>query len=105
MSNNEPISERWYRAASNWVELEAAADLLESTKSSVFSQMVNQSERHSIAAKEVEVRAGDAWITHVRKIAAARKAANLAKIECEYLKMQMQEWISADANHRLQAKL
>ena len=105
MGDNIPISEQWQKAAQHWVELEAAASLLEDTKSSVLSQLMLQSTEKSVAAKEMVVKASPGWLDHVRKIGEARRAANLAKVEADYLRMKMQEWISADANHRLQAKL
>jgi len=100
-----PISEQWANAAKAWVDAEAAASLLEETKSAVLSQMMMQSTEKTVAAKEMSVKAGDAWRDHVEKMVTARRAANLAKVKKEFLWLKFSEWQSKEANHRAEMKL
>ena len=103
---NEPWSEVYRRAGYKWRDLEAAAQLLEETKSSLMAQKqtalggdlpVNRAEQ--------TVKASPDWMEHLRKIVEARKKANGAKIDLEYCRMKFNEWQSAEANHRIEAKL
>jgi len=101
----KPISEEWYKAAEAWTDLESAATLLEETKSAVFSQWCYEQGDMSVSKAEMLVRASSRWEDHVRKIVAARTAANKAKIKTEFWKMRFWEGQSKDANNRLEAKL
>lgn len=103
--SSRPASEIWHEAAQRWVDAEAAANLLEETKSAILSQMMSRSNATSVAAKELSVKAGQEWYQYVERIAAARKAANKAKVEAEFLKMVYWERQSVEANHRAEARL
>jgi hypothetical protein len=107
--SNAPISEQWKRAADDWADKDDAARLLEDSKSSVFSEMVNTVKAGdpnlSDTAAEKLVRATPEWRDFSRSITRARTVANKAKIECEFLKMKYGEWNNAEANHRAGARL
>ncbi len=105
MKIGNPISERYRVVAKEWVELEAAANMLETTKSSVFSQLVVKQGDLAVNRAELNVKASQEWMAHVEMIAEARKAANLAKVRLEYIKMQFSEQQSAEANARAERKM
>ena len=100
-----PVSELWLKAALTWGDLEAAADLLESTKSSVMSQMMAIHGDIPVSKAEMLVKRSPEWIDHVEKVCNARKAANLAKVKVDYYKMRASEEMSKEATARLEAKL
>jgi ADP-ribosylglycohydrolase len=85
---NTPLSDQWSEIAHAHVEAEAAAQILEETKSAVLAQ-----------------KASSEWDRHVRSIVRARQEANRLRVQRDYIRMRFQEWISADANNRTAAKL
>jgi hypothetical protein len=101
----KPISELWHEAARKWVELEAAANLYEESKSSVLAQLMSKCGDMPVSRAEMTVKASDGWKEHIERIAKAREAANLAKVEVDYLRMRHSEAMSKEATDRLEAKL
>lgn len=99
------LSHQWYEAADKWVDLEAAASLLEETKSAILSQWMMEEGPMPTSKAEANVKASKRWQEHIGKICSARKAANKAKIQMEYFKLKFYENQSQEANHRLEAKL
>lgn len=105
-SDNRPISEQYYEVAMEWVDAEAAASLLEDTKSAVLAQriaMIGEDMAHNKA--ENAVKASDQWMDHLQKINEARTHANRLRVKLEAFKMRHSEWQSSQANERLVAKL
>lgn len=102
---NRPWSEIFKEAADDWVDKEAAAQLLEDTKSSIMAQ--KQAALGDIAVNRAEqiVKASDDWMVHINKIIEARRVANAAKVNLEYIRMKFTEWNNAEANHRAEARL
>jgi len=109
MSNNQPISEQYREAANNWVEADAAASLLEETKSAIFADMtgklISENIKLAVNRAEVLVKSSPQWKDHVTKMVEARRTANLHKVQCEYLKMRFSEQQSIEATHRAEARL
>lgn len=105
MSDNLPFSEQYRLAAIDWVDKEAAATLLEDTKSSVMAQ--RQAMLGDIAVNKAEqiVKASRDWSDHIAKIVEARKAANLAKVNLEVIRMKFTEQQSYDATRRAEMKM
>lgn len=103
--DNKPWSQKYREAASDWVDKEAAAKLLEETKSAVMAQ--KQSKLGDIPVNRAEqiVKASDDWYNHIEKIVEARRIANLAWVEVEYIKMRFNEFTNEEANHRAEARL
>jgi hypothetical protein len=101
----EPLSETYRIAAKEWVELDAAADLLEASKSAVLAQMMAALGDMPVSRAEAAVKAGKEWIDYVEKTVAARKAANLAKVKLEWVRMRFQEQMSAEATNRSERRL
>ncbi len=103
---NRPLSEIYLEAAEDWTDKEAAAQLLEETKSAVMAQKqaalggdlpVNRAEQI--------VKASPDWHAYLEKIVEARRVANLAKVRLEYLRMRHQEWISSESNNRVGSRM
>lgn len=105
MSGNVPLSEQWAQAAHSHVEAEAAAQLLEETKSAVLAQMMSKLGDMPVSKAEMQAKASPEWDRHVRSIVRARQLANKLRVERDYLRMRFQEWIAADANNRTVARL
>lgn len=105
--SNEPISLQWARAAEHWVDLDSAATLLEETKSAVLSQMMMRlvDGRTAVNRAEMEVKASPEWHTHITKLTSARKAANMAKVRMEFLRLKFFEDNSRAATERVTARM
>jgi hypothetical protein len=105
MESNTPLSEQYLEAATEWVDAEAAASLLEDTKSSVMSQKMLACGDIAVNKAEMLVKGSREWMDHLGKINQARTHANRLKIKLDYLKMRHSEWQSEEANNRTQARL
>ena len=103
--SNEPISEQYRVVAKRWVDAEAAASILEDTKSATLSQMMVALGDMPVSKAEMQVKASADWTAHVEKINDARKQANLLKVQLEYLRMKSGEQSSYEATRRAEMKL
>ena len=104
---NRPLSEIYREAANEWAEKEAAAQLLEDTKSAIMAQMIVRASTPDVPFNKTEaaVKASQEWLRHVESIVDSRKSANLAKVNLEYIRMQFTEWNNEQANHRAESRL
>lgn len=100
LNSNFPLSEQWRLAARRWVDLEAAANLLEESKTTCFAQQVVTQHSTTVARAELNVRSSDMWADYIDKMCAARANANLAKIEMTVINMRFWEQNSSEANRR-----
>lgn len=105
MSDNEPWSEQFRVAALKHADLEAAAHMLEEAKTAVLAQRKAQQGDLPDSHSERIVKASPSWYDYIEKMVKARQAANLAKVEVDYIKMKFWEWQSANANNRVEARL
>lgn len=103
--DNRPLSEIYYQAAQEWSDLEAAAQLLEDTKSAVLAQKCAALGGIAVNRAEQTIKGTRDWQEHIEKIVRARQEANLAKVRMEYLRMKFQEAMSQEANHRAGARM
>jgi hypothetical protein len=105
MSNEQPFSELYRLAAKDWVDKQAAADLLEELKTTTLAQW--KSQYGDIADNKAEklVKAEERWEKYIRSMVAARQAANLAKVKLEYLRMRAWENHSQEATARAERRL
>ncbi len=99
------ITERYRLAAERWVELDSAARLLEESKTAVLSQKMAAMGDMPVSRAETAVKASEAWESYIGRMVEARTAANHAKVQMEFLRMQFHEWISLDANARQERKM
>lgn len=102
---NRPWSEALKEAWDDWVDKEDAAHMLEETKTLVMAQKQAMLGDIPVNRAEQTVKASQEWYLHVETIVKARRAANKAWGEVEYVKMKHNEWNNEEANHRAGARL
>jgi hypothetical protein len=102
---NRPLSEIYAEAGERWAECEAAASLLEETKSAIMAQKQSMLPEMPVNRAEQTVKASPDWYEHIEKIVEARRVANLAKIELEVIRMRFSENQNREANARLELKM
>jgi hypothetical protein len=100
-----PWSEQFRIAARHWVDAEAAASLLEDTKSAFLAQKIAELGDMPYNRAEATVKASAEWGDYVSKMTNARKEANRRKVQCEFLRMKFSEWQSHEASARTEARL
>lgn len=103
--HERPISEEFRLVAKAWVDAEAAASLLEETKSAVLAQKMAALGDMPVNRAELTVKASQDWHEHLAKIGEARREANLRKVQMEYVRMKFSEWQAADANSRNERRM
>jgi ribosomal protein L17 len=99
------ISEQFRLAAKDWCEKDAAANILEETKSAVLSERMAALGDMPVSKAEMTVKASQEWREFIESMVTARKEANLAKVRCEWIRMRFQEWSSQQANDRAERRL
>lgn len=105
MHLNEPISEQYRVAAMAWVDQDAAARLLEETKSAFLSTRMKALGDIPASHAEREVKSSPAWEDFIAKMVNQRTGANKAKVQVEYLKMKAIEHQSFAATKRAEMRL
>lgn len=105
MDSNLPWSEQYRIVSKQWVDADAAATILEDTKSAVMAERVLAMGEMAINKAEALVKASPEWRRHVEAIVNARRAANKLKVQLEYLRMKFSEWQSHEATKRTEARL
>lgn len=105
-SNEESWADKYRRFGEDWADKEGAAQLLEDCKSSVMAQrQVALGGDMPVNRAEQTVKASPEWVEYITNTVNARKAANLAKVQLEALKMQYNEWNNAEANARTEKRM
>lgn len=102
---SQPISEEYRIVAKQWVDAEAAASMLEDTKSAVLSQMMLKLGDMPVSKAEMQVKASEDWNDFIHKMVEARKKANLLKVQLEYIRMRSSEWQSMEASKRAEMRM
>ena len=87
----QPLSEQYRIVAKAWVDADAAASLLEETKSATLAQRALALGDMPVSKAEMIVKGSDEWHEHVERIVAARAAANLKKVQMEYIRIKERE--------------
>lgn len=103
--NDAPVSERFRLAALKWTELDNAARMLEEGKTTYLAQQKTRLGDMPEAKSERIVKSSKEWSDYIKAMVRSKTAANKARIEMDYLKMRMQEWIAAEANNRVERKM
>lgn len=103
--SNEPWSEQYRIMGELWAEAEAAASLLEDTKSAVLAQRMAMQGDIAVNKAEMMVKASREWLDHLNDIVAARKEANLLKIRLEYCRMKYHEEQGLNATQRAEMRM
>lgn len=105
MRNDVPISEQYRLAAVEWVNMDAAARMLEEGKSAFVAQRKNALGDMSDAKAERTVRGSQEYADYVKKMVNAKTAANRQKVEVEFIRMKFMENNSAEATQRAERRM
>jgi hypothetical protein len=104
-ANEQPLSEQFRLVAKEWVELDGAARLLEECKTATLSTMMKRLGDIPAAHAERDVKASTEWRDYLEKMVKTRTAANLKRVQMEYIRMKNSEWIAQDANARSERRM
>lgn len=104
-TSNLPWSEQFRIVARNWVDADAAATLLEDTKSAVLAERMQEYVTLPVNRAEQMVKSSPEWREHIEKIVEARKKANRLKVQLEFIRMRFSETQSFEATKRAEMKL
>lgn len=102
---DQPISERFRIVAKQWVDADAAANILEETKSAVLSQKMIALGDMPVSRAEMTVKASPEWADFIERMVRAREQANRLKVQLEYIRLQFSEWQSRSATKRAEMRL
>lgn len=103
--SNEPLSEHFRLVAKKWIDADAAASILEETKSAFLAQRMAEQGDVPVSRAEMAVKASNEWRSYVTEMVEARKKAALLKAQLEYIRMQFNEQQSFEATRRAEMKL
>jgi hypothetical protein len=104
-SANLPWSEQYRVVAKQWVDADAAADLLEELKSATLAQLMSELGDMPVSRAEMTVKSDVEWSAYIKQMVEARQKANKLKVQLEYLRMKFSEWQSHEATKRTEARL
>ena len=95
--NDEPISEKFRLVAIRWADADAAANLLEETKSTFLEELKTRiiGEHNgdiSEAKAERLAKCMPEWRDHIDRMCKVRAEANKRRVQLEYLRMKHSEW-------------
>ena len=105
MDNGPPLSEQFRIIAKRWVDQDAAASLLEESKSAVLAQRMAAWGEMPVSKAEMQIKASDEWHEYIEKMVEERKKASLLKVQLEFIRMRFSEWQSHEATRRAEMKL
>ena len=103
--SNLPISEQYRLTAKEWVEADAAASLLEETKTAVLSQHMAAMGDMPVSKAELAVKSTSDWHNYLTEMVEARKKVNLLKVKLKWVEMRFAEFQSAEATKRAEMRL
>ena len=103
--HDRPIVEQFRIVARKWVDADAAASLLEETKTACLAQRQIALGEMPVSRSEMLVKASDNWHEHLGKIVAARAAANMLKVHMEFLRMQERQLDRNEWHQRMEHKM
>lgn len=98
-------SEKFRIISKKWVDADAAANMLEETKSAVLAKRMIALGDIPVSRAEMQVKASDEWFEYVTSMVQAREKASLLKVQLEHIRMEYHEWQSLEATRRAEMKL
>jgi hypothetical protein len=104
-ATNKPLSEQYRLIAKQWVAAEAAASLLEETKSAFLAKMMTSLGDMPVSRAEMQVKADARWYRFIEGMVEARSNAALLKVQLEYVRMRHSEQQSEEASKRAEMRL
>lgn len=105
MNANLPWSEQFRIVAKQWVDADAAACILEETKSAQLSRLMQAQGDIAVNRAEMNVKSSEEWEHYLEQMTKARAAANKLKVQMEYIRMKFMEWQSENATKRAEMRL
>jgi len=104
---NKPLSQQYEEMGLQWTDLDAAATLLEDTKSSFLSQKMQTYIDVGFAVNRAEaaVKASPEWSAYIYNMVETRKKANVCRVKMDTIKMRISEQMSEEANNRAASKM
>ena len=105
MNENLPLSEQYRLIAKQWVDADAAASLMEETKSAALSGWMKGEGDIPVSRAEMNVKASKHWSEFITAMVEARKKASLLKVQLEFIRMQFSEQQSHEASKRAEMRL
>ena len=105
MDQERPLSEQFRLVAKKWVDADAAASLLEETKSAVLARMMSAQGDMPVNRAELRVKSSEEWFDFITNMVKAREEASMLKVQMDYIRMRHSEWQSHAANRRAEMKL
>lgn len=103
--SNEGWAEQYRVQGEIWADKEAAAQLLEDSKSSVMAQWQTELGDMPVNRAEQTVKASNRWRDYITDTVMARKEANLAKVRLEAIRMKAMEYQAKEANQRTELRI
>jgi hypothetical protein len=105
MRNDVPVSEQYRLAARDWVDMDAAARMLDEGKTTYLAQQKAKLGDVPDSKAERMVKSSPEWADYIKKMVNTKTAANRQRVELDYFKMLHMERTSAEANSRSERKL
>lgn len=100
----EEWSEVYRLAGEEWSDLEAAASLLEDTKSAFLAEKISILGDMPVNRAEQTVKSTKEWKERIEQTIEARRLANRAKVKLESIRIQIMQWNNDEANKRAEMK-
>ena len=88
------------KAGEDWADKDAAANLLEETKSSILAKLKNESGAKSDAAAETLAKCHPDYQAHLDRMCEARRVANRAKVKYDSAKILAEMRRSEESTRR-----
>ena len=105
MDNDLPLSEQFRIIAKRWVDADAAASILEESKSAFLSRLMIEKGDMPVSKAEMQVKASQEWQEYIDNMTTTRANAAKLKVQLEYIRMKFNEWQSFEATKRAEMKL
>lgn len=100
----EAIYQRLNEAGDEWVDTNAAADILEETKKTVLAELMN-GKQGSNAERERSALADSVYRLHLVNMVKARKEANRAKVKYDSVKVLAEMRRTQESTRRAEANI
>ena len=101
----DKIRERLAEVGEEWADKDAAANLLEETKSVLLAELMLAADGTSKADREMHAKANAAYRLHITNMVTARKDANRARVRFETGKMWAELRRSQESTRREEMRI
>lgn len=105
MINPDEIRERLRLVGEEWADKDAAANALEETKKSIFSELLLGSTGSTVAEREAQASSNPVFRKHLADMVDARKEANRARVRYETGKIWAELVRTRESTRRAEAVL